>query len=62
MGSSPRTRCVYHPLPDAARALSARSPETPSYLDHLSDQSAQWRTPPFKALIRQWWRGGAGDN
>lgn len=21
-----------------------------------ADQRAQWRTPPFKALIRQWWR------
>ena len=21
-----------------------------------ADQSAQWRTPPFKALLRQWWR------
>lgn len=21
-----------------------------------ADQSAEWRTPPFKALLRQWWR------
>ncbi|RME85592.1 MAG: hypothetical protein D6771_03030 [Zetaproteobacteria bacterium] len=28
---------------------------TPAFLGG-SDQSAQWRTPPFKALLRQWWR------
>lgn len=28
---------------------------TPAFLGG-ADQSAQWRTPPFKALIRQWWR------
>ena len=21
-----------------------------------AEQSGQWRTPPFKALLRQWWR------
>lgn len=28
---------------------------TPAFLGN-ADQQAQWRTPPFKALIRQWWR------
>lgn len=28
---------------------------TPAFLGN-ADQSAQWRTPPFKALLRQWWR------
>ena len=28
---------------------------TPAFLGG-ADQSAQWRTPPFKALLRQWWR------
>jgi len=28
---------------------------TPAFLGG-ADQSAQWRVPPFKALIRQWWR------
>ena len=28
---------------------------TPAFLGNV-DQQAQWRTPPFKALIRQWWR------
>lgn len=28
---------------------------TPAFLGS-ADQSAQWRTPPFKALLRQWWR------
>lgn len=29
---------------------------TPAFLGN-AEQQAQWRTPPFKALIRQWWRG-----
>lgn len=29
--------------------------ETPAFLGG-ADQSGQWRTPPFKALLRQWWR------
>ncbi len=28
---------------------------TPAFLGN-AEQRAQWRTPPFKALIRQWWR------
>ncbi|WP_298236504.1 RAMP superfamily CRISPR-associated protein [uncultured Azohydromonas sp.] len=28
---------------------------TPAFLGNAL-QSAQWRTPPFKALLRQWWR------
>ena len=28
---------------------------TPTFLGNAS-QNAQWRTPPFKALLRQWWR------
>ena len=28
---------------------------TPAFLGN-ADQLAQWRTPPFKALLRQWWR------
>jgi len=28
---------------------------TPAFLGN-AEQGAQWRTPPFKALLRQWWR------
>ena len=28
---------------------------TPAFLGN-AQQEAQWRTPPFKALLRQWWR------
>jgi CRISPR-associated protein Cmr1 len=28
---------------------------SPAFLGN-AEQQAQWRTPPFKALIRQWWR------
>lgn len=28
---------------------------TPAFLGN-ADQQAQWRTPPFKALVRHWWR------
>ncbi len=28
---------------------------TPAFLGN-ADQSGQWRTPPIKALLRQWWR------
>lgn len=28
---------------------------SPAFLGN-AEQSGQWRTPPFKALIRQWWR------
>ena len=28
---------------------------TPAFLGN-AEQSGQWRTPPIKALIRQWWR------
>ena len=37
---------------------------TPAFLGNAK-QSGQWRTPPFKALLRQWWRvvwaAGGGD-
>lgn len=29
--------------------------ETPAFLGN-AEQAGQWRTPPFKALLRQWWR------
>jgi len=28
---------------------------TPAFLGN-AEQASQWRTPPFKALLRQWWR------
>ena len=28
---------------------------TPAFLGN-ADQNGQWRTPPIKALLRQWWR------
>ncbi len=28
---------------------------TPAFLGN-AEQNAQWRTPPFKAMLRQWWR------
>jgi CRISPR-associated protein Cmr1 len=32
---------------------------TPAFLGSAGDgQVAQWRTPPFKALLREWWRIG----
>ena len=27
----------------------------PAFLGN-AEQSGQWRTPPFKALLRHWWR------
>lgn len=36
---------------------------TPAFLGD-SEQDGRWRTPPFKALLRQWWRvayGGTGQ-
>jgi CRISPR-associated protein Cmr1 len=27
---------------------------TPAFLGNV-EQQGQWRTPPFKALLRQWW-------
>jgi CRISPR-associated protein Cmr1 len=32
---------------------------TPAFLGN-AEQCGQWRTPPFKALLRQWWRVGSG--
>lgn len=29
--------------------------DTPAFMGN-ADQVGQWRTPPFKALLRQWWR------
>lgn len=35
---------------------------TPAFLGN-AEQAGQWRTPPFKALLRQWWRVAyAADN
>ena len=28
---------------------------TPAFLGN-AEQAGQWRTPPIKALLRQWWR------
>lgn len=33
---------------------------TPAFLGN-AEQSGQWRTPPFKALLRQWWRVAVGQ-
>ena len=33
---------------------------TPAFLGN-AEQQAQWRTPPFKALLRQWWRVAAAS-
>ena len=30
--------------------------QTPAFLGN-AQQQGQWRTPPFKALLRQWWQG-----
>ncbi len=30
--------------------------QTPAFLGN-AQQQAQWRTPPIKALLRQWWQG-----
>jgi len=38
------------------RSLTYRlSFNTPAFLGN-AEQNAQWRTPPFKAMLRQWWR------
>lgn len=29
--------------------------QTPAFLGN-AQQQGQWRTPPFKALLRQWWQ------
>lgn len=34
---------------------------TPAFLGN-AEQQGQWRTPPFKALLRQWWRIVAAKN
>ncbi len=34
---------------------------TPAFLGNAKQQG-QWRTPPFKALLRQWWRVAAAKN
>ena len=34
---------------------------TPAFLGN-AEQSGQWRTPPFKALLRQWWRVARARN
>ena len=33
---------------------------TPAFLGN-AQQQAQWRTPPVKALLRQWWRVAAAQ-
>ncbi len=46
----------------ATRKLTVRF-LTPAFLGN-ADQSGQWRTPPFKHLLREWWRvaWAAGNN
>jgi len=34
---------------------------TPAFLGN-AEQQGQWRTPPFKALLRQWWRVAAAKS
>lgn len=34
---------------------------TPAFLGN-AEQQGQWRTPPFKALLRQWWRVAAAKD
>lgn len=34
---------------------------TPAFLGN-AEQQRQWRTPPFKALLRQWWRVAAAKD
>ncbi|HED14904.1 MAG TPA: hypothetical protein ENI62_14850, partial [Gammaproteobacteria bacterium] len=34
---------------------------TPAFLGN-AQQQGQWRTPPFKALLRQWWRVAAAED
>lgn len=34
---------------------------TPAFLGN-AEQSGQWRTPPIKALLRQWWRVAVAEN
>lgn len=34
---------------------------TPAFLGN-AEQSGQWRTPPFKALLRHWWRMAVAEN
>lgn len=34
---------------------------TPAFLGN-AEQNGQWRTPPFKALLRQWWRVAYADS
>jgi len=34
---------------------------TPAFLGN-AEQSGQWRTPPFKALLRQWWRVAVAES
>lgn len=29
---------------------------TPAFLGSVDPKQAQWRTPPFKTMLRQWWR------
>ena len=35
--------------------------DTPAFLGN-AEQNGQWRTPPFKAQLRQWWRVAYADN
>jgi len=53
---------LYHPRLDHDTGTGAMRQQsflvqftTPAFLGN-ADQAGQWRTPPFKALLRQWWR------
>jgi CRISPR-associated protein Cmr1 len=41
--------------PDMKKLEYQVSFTTPAFLGN-AEQAGQWRTPPFKALLRQWWR------
>ncbi len=43
------------PLPRMARQTYTVRFVTPAFLGD-AEQNGAWRTPPFKALLRQWWR------
>ena len=46
-------------LETATLTLSLRM-VTPAFLGD-ADQRGEWRTPPFKTLVRQWWRVRVSD-
>ena len=48
------TQTVFANNPIVTRTFKVRF-LTPAFLGN-ADQSGQWRTPPFKHLLREWWR------